>query len=220
MPGGRLEGTLRPGFPHFTEGETQARELSARSSCLSISPSQIQNFEKLMVSGLFGGSGVWTPCQRMLGSGTGPIPKWRGQCSAWLVHLSLIAYLGKVIPWNEFHLSLQLSHEPVVQVTVVSENWWFFFFCDRLHDNSKSQRNAVTSSQSSCVRPSVVLWKSQSKLPSKNSHTLSPMVYDMLLNWFYMETWHLSGGAIHNALSDVLISAPFSNFRCRAERLN
>lgn len=43
----------------------------------------------------------------------------------------------------------------------------FFLFLDRIHDSSKGERLAVTSPQSSCVRTSVVLRKSQSKLPRK-----------------------------------------------------
>lgn len=174
-----------------------------------------------MVSGVFGGSGVWTPCQRMLGSGTGPVPKWLGQCSTWLERLSRIVYLGKVILWNEFHLSLQLAREPEIQVTVVSENWWFFSFCDRVHDSSKSQRNAVTSSQSSCVRPSVVLRKSQSKLPNKNSHTESPTGWHAVDNTD--STWRPDTclGVPYVMLCRICLNQPpFSDFRCRAERLN
>lgn len=63
-----------------------------------------------------------------------------------------------------------------------------FLFFDRLHDNSKGQRTAVTSSQNSCVRPSAVLWKSQSKLPSKTLSSLVPTV------------WHALTLSLHTAL--------------------
>lgn len=53
--------------------------------------------------------------------------------------------------------------------TVIIWEKWIFLFFDRFHDSSKGKGTAVTSSQSSCVRTSVVLWKSQGKLLGKNT---------------------------------------------------
>ena len=101
----------------------------------------------------------------------------------------------------------------------------FFLFLDRIHDSSKGERLAVTSPQSSCVRTSVVLRKSQSKLPRKKRKVkLSSPQYDTRnMVWLWIETTYLCWGVCGYIcfVTSVLITPPLcSNFRCRAKRSN
>lgn len=135
-------------------------------------------------------NGMKAHCQGHLGQTLAPPPKWLSKCCE-----TLFQAIGAPFP-NRLLVQIDtVCHYNcgLVMWASYTGNCHFrelriFLFFDRLHDNSKGERTAVTSSQNSCVRPSVVLWKSQSKLPSKTLSSLVPTV------------WHAIKLSLHIAL--------------------